>query len=153
MLNGYAYIERKEKLKAKIPELDIAYRSLIGDREEQQDCFGVFQNEKGTFAIVCDGMGGMEAGSLASRVAVQIFAREIAHFREEAPAESMLDILDRMDYSVYRKGQEKNIRTGTTAVFIYLREENFTGVLWETAGFIFAGETGWYRRPEIITMI
>ena len=123
MLHGYAYIERKEKLKAKIPELDIAYRSLIGDREEQQDCFGVFQNEKGTFAIVCDGMGGMEAGSLASRVAVQIFAREIAHFREEAPAESMLDILDRMDYSVYRKGQEKNIRTGTTAVFIYLREE------------------------------
>ena len=35
------------------------------------------------------------------------FAREIAHFREEAPAESLLDILDRMDYSVYRKGQEK----------------------------------------------
>ena len=132
-MNGYAYLERKEKLKAKIPELDIAYRSLIGDREEQQDCFGVFQNEKGTFAIVCDGMGGMEAGSLASRVAVQIFAREITAF--------------------IGKGRKK-MSGPERRQFLFISErKNFTGVLWETAGFIFAGKTGWYRRPEIITMI
>ena len=38
---------------------DFAVRSIIGTREEQQDCVGVTELSDGLLGIVCDGMGGM----------------------------------------------------------------------------------------------
>lgn len=38
---------------------DFAVRSIIGTREEQQDCVGVTELPDGLLGIVCDGMGGM----------------------------------------------------------------------------------------------
>ena len=50
--------------------LELAVLSVIGDRSEQQDCYGFDVGEAECFAAVCDGMGGHRGGSLASRAAV-----------------------------------------------------------------------------------
>lgn len=45
-------------------------------RSENQDRAAVFQNDKYTFAILCDGMGGHKGGSYASSIAIETFERE-----------------------------------------------------------------------------
>ena len=45
-------------------------QSLIGGRSENQDCAGVLNTDVGTVVVVCDGMGALNGGSTASRIAV-----------------------------------------------------------------------------------
>lgn len=44
--------------------------SRIGGRKENQDCAGARDTELGLLVVVCDGMGGMQGGQIASSVAV-----------------------------------------------------------------------------------
>lgn len=50
--------------------------SIVGTRKNQQDSLYIECGEKATLAIVCDGMGGMEGGELASQTAVRILAED-----------------------------------------------------------------------------
>lgn len=45
-------------------------------RSENQDRAAVFKNDKFTFAILCDGMGGHQGGSYASSIAIATFEKE-----------------------------------------------------------------------------
>lgn len=42
----------------------------IGGRSENQDSYGCYDTPIGTAILVCDGMGGMQGGQIASRIAV-----------------------------------------------------------------------------------
>ena len=71
----------------------------IGARSSQQDSFGfgdpddeVFLAHGGFVAVVCDGMGGMEHGDLASRTAVRSF---LDAYGRKNPAESIPAALER----------------------------------------------------------
>jgi protein phosphatase len=71
----------------------------IGARSSQQDSFGfgdpedeAFLAHGGFVAVVCDGMGGMEHGDLASRTAVRTF---LDAYRKKTPEESIPDALER----------------------------------------------------------
>lgn len=44
--------------------------SRVGGRKENQDCAGARDTELGLLVVVCDGMGGMQGGQIASSVAV-----------------------------------------------------------------------------------
>lgn len=44
--------------------------SRVGGRKENQDCAGVRDTELGLLVVVCDGMGGMQGGQVASSEAV-----------------------------------------------------------------------------------
>ncbi len=71
----------------------------IGARSSQQDSFGfgdpedeAFLAHGGFVAVVCDGMGGMEHGDLASRTAVRSF---LDAYSRKTPDESIPDALER----------------------------------------------------------
>ena len=52
---------------------EVAGYSGIGRREEQQDVGYITVNDSELLAFVCDGMGGMNGGSLASATAAKMF--------------------------------------------------------------------------------
>jgi PPM family protein phosphatase len=71
----------------------------IGNRSSQQDSFGFgdpddedFLAHGGFVAVICDGMGGMEHGDAASRMAVRSF---LEAYQRKTPAESIPDALER----------------------------------------------------------
>ena len=45
--------------------------SRIGGRKENQDAAGLRETKLGYLIVVCDGMGGMQGGSVASQLAVK----------------------------------------------------------------------------------
>jgi serine/threonine protein phosphatase PrpC len=71
----------------------------IGARSSQQDSFGfgdpdddAFLAHGGFVAVVCDGMGGMEHGDIASRLAVRAF---LEAYQRKLPSESIPEALER----------------------------------------------------------
>lgn len=72
----------------------VASHSTIGKRNSQQDGFGYCMKQDMTYAIVCDGMGGMKGGERASKEAIQQFDNL---FHEEYP---IADIPAFMEHAV-----------------------------------------------------
>lgn len=54
-----------------LPVLELANLQGLGEREEQQDAFGISRMERveedGLLAVLCDGMGGMAQGGMIAR--------------------------------------------------------------------------------------
>lgn len=61
--------------------------SYVGGREENQDSCALIMTRRGLLAIVCDGMGGMKGGEIASRLATE----EIIRYLDEPASEGDLD--------------------------------------------------------------
>ena len=98
---------------------DIGLTSILGTRQEQQDELRCQQYDNQLLAAVCDGMGGMSNGHLASLTAIrQLFQL----FEQKSPEMSMIDFflqsVDMLDESVYalRKYMEDDGIPGTTLV-------------------------------------
>jgi len=97
----------------------IAQQSIIGTREEQQDCSFSQCGSNRAFAVVCDGMGGLGYGSKASAVTVAKL-REL--YSEKETSEPMpafflraVDILDECVVGL-RDPRGGKLNTGTTIV-------------------------------------
>ena len=80
-------------------ELSPGNAQALGSREEQQDSFGFsdfgatdFVAHAGILAVLADGMGGMQGGAEASRIAVSTFLSE---YTKKEPDESIPDALRR----------------------------------------------------------
>ena len=100
----------------------------IGEREEQEDSFAVLNatalaelSSQGLFALVADGMGGMEGGRQASEWAADFF---VQLFRERDPKRSVPEWfyqnVHAVSDSVYR---QFGGRSGTTLVAVHLLED------------------------------
>lgn len=129
---GTIRLEEKEEIiralaefEKKRPELTIGIAADIGSRENQQDTsFGQVDGNT-AFAVVCDGMGGLEGGELASQTAVRILVGDYynldkrdnmpAFFREEAY---------KMNQAVCKLKDDhgKCLEAGTTIVAICIYE-------------------------------
>ena len=74
-------------------EFEFAGSQIDGARDYQEDAFLITHltdanGRPGAFVIVADGMGGHNAGNLASNMAVQAFNRHVsANYPSENPAE------------------------------------------------------------------
>ncbi|MBE6783879.1 MAG: serine/threonine-protein phosphatase [Ruminococcaceae bacterium] len=103
---------------------DVSYRTHIGNREEQQDYFAVEKTDGAVLAVVCDGMGGLENGALASQTAVKTLV-DFYHEDDKSDIYNMyldaVDILDESVYRISRKAQD-NSMTGTTLVSAHIAD-------------------------------
>lgn len=105
--------------------LDTAMASHIGTREYQQDAAYVSEplEEAGVaFAVLCDGMGGMEAGELVSADVVEFFANRISALPKDAdiPAFYASALFDANEMVLRRYLQEGH-EGGTTLVSTFVR--------------------------------
>ncbi|MBR6338124.1 MAG: Stp1/IreP family PP2C-type Ser/Thr phosphatase [Ruminococcus sp.] len=108
----------------------LAYKSDIGQkRDENQDRVrvGMIGNDS-ALAVVCDGMGGANSGSLASEIAINAVYDKIAgNYRENADENSIRNLLltsvSAANALVYQEsvGNEENQGMGTTCVAAIVR--------------------------------
>ena len=92
--------------------------SLLGDREEQQDAFCLVRRRGALFAAVCDGIGGLPGGALASRSAVEALQDAWLENLNAAPAHFYRQAVDWMDRAVV----EKSLGGGSTVVSVWLQD-------------------------------
>lgn len=87
-------------------EFETAEVTLIGDRETNQDKYGVLMSDEEVMLAVCDGMGGHEDGELAAKTAVDCF---MAGFKEDKPkAADAASFIRR----IIEKAHEETVRVG-----------------------------------------
>ena len=118
----------------KYNNLTYTIRSVIGNREEQQDAAAAADNAGEFLAVVCDGMGGLNGGSLASSVTV---SKLCALFKSRDVNETIqdfflycIDILDEQVYSFIDEEGEP-VHAGTTIVAIHIRGDQLN---WMSVG-------------------
>lgn len=104
----------------------------IGMREEQQDAFGIsdiFNSEevstKGIFAVLADGMGGLDNGAECSRMVVSLMLDAFAkgELQQEMPdaLANMVEHVNRSIYIQFNDGNEESM-TGSTVIATLLNE-------------------------------
>lgn len=126
--------------------LVFAAASEIGPvRGENQDSFGIFpadahqHNDRGKLFMVADGMGGLERGSEASRMAVQTVQQ--SYFSSTTQVRTSLqEAIDKANQKIYeisRKNDLKN-RMGTTCtILVFLRDMAYLAHVGDSRAFLF----------------
>ncbi len=97
---------------------EIALKSDIGERPEQQDAIDVYMEDERGILVLCDGMGGFEGGSFASKLAVNEFIN--MYIRENGIVDAdflsyAMDVIDSKVAALRNENNEK-IHAGTTCV-------------------------------------
>jgi len=133
----------------------------IGARSSQQDSFGfadpedrAFLAHGGFLAVVCDGMGGMEQGDVASRTAVREF---LSAYQRKPPEESIPAALERSVREAnaqvvalaYTLGLLENI--GTTLVAAVVKDDSFYYISVGDSGLflVTGGHLSMINRPHV----
>lgn len=99
--------------------LNVSVKSDVGRvRSNNEDAYGVRWLDDGTlFVIVADGMGGHEAGEVASGLAVRVLEETVTRDPDADPRERMYNGLLEANTSIIEEGRASGTRgMGTTAV-------------------------------------
>ncbi len=83
----------------------VSDRGLSKKRPQNEDSF-LEMNERGLFAVA-DGVGGAQAGDVASQMAVEILGEAFANLRENGDAEEMMRVaIERANESIYQMSHD-----------------------------------------------
>lgn len=108
--------------------LEIGISSIQGTRKYQEDTvFGTIEDEHHAIAIICDGMGGLEGGALASQSAVESLARAyFSHQEIESIPEFWRAEAKQADKVVASLTNEngKKLSCGTTVVLSMIEDNH-----------------------------
>ncbi len=99
--------------------ISLSAATIQGAREEQQDFYVSSQLPDRTIAIVCDGMGGMCGGSIASRHAAKLLLEDL---EKVDPNEDMYSFfqseLEKLDDAVWSLKDENGKRMGAGSTIV-----------------------------------
>lgn len=97
--------------------------SRIGGRKENQDSAGLKETKLGYLIVVCDGMGGMQGGSIASQLAVQTILEAVASADKQAnPSMTLIKAIREANTAIIEEGANNpNLQgMGTTVTALLL---------------------------------
>lgn len=106
--------------------ISICAASLQGTRKRQEDCLRYGQHRDRSIAVVCDGIGGMDHGDIASRAAAETLFSDLEKVK---PTDNMLSFFryetEKLDDMVFglRHASGIRMRAGTTATAALLWED------------------------------
>lgn len=97
--------------------------SRIGGRKENQDSAGLRDTKLGYLIVVCDGMGGMQGGSVASQIAVQTILDTVASADIQAnPSMTLIKSIRSANMAIIEEGRKdsslRGMGTTVTALLI-----------------------------------
>ncbi len=79
--------------------------SRIGGRKENQDSAGIKDTKLGFLVVVCDGMGGMQGGRIASQLAVQKILETVALADKQGnPAMTLIKAIRNANMAIIEEG-------------------------------------------------
>ncbi len=108
-------------------KIEIDGKSLLGKREEQQDYFVYRQGQPLTLAVVCDGMGGIEGGAMASRLAAITFKDDLKTVSDTSNIPKLLvSEAKKIDDLVFQQTDNRGkwIDCGTTIVAVVIENNH-----------------------------
>lgn len=113
------------KLIASVGLCDAFGRTGIGGRKENQDSYAGMTVGNNVILTVCDGMGGMNGGQTASRIAVTEIAQTLAETPiEKLGEEAIFKAVEAANAAIYRPLNDPPLRgMGTTATVLVLTPE------------------------------
>ena len=125
--------------------ITVTAESIIGDRKYQQDFFlftpdtnSEAVKDSGMLAIVCDGMGGMEGGEIASRMCAELVYNG---YYQMGKVDDVCQVLKELvtaaddEVSAITDQSGRKLRSGTTAIAVVVRGSKAYWVSAETAAF------------------
>ena len=131
------------------PSIRAAAASDIGRRQEQQDAILSFERNNMYIFAVCDGMGGMNSGGVASETAVRVLEKDFQGLAEQESVEDFLiSAVTKID-SIVEELKDKNgqsLKCGTTMVTVVVRGQE---VSWASVG---DSKIFFIRNGKIITL-
>jgi PPM family protein phosphatase len=104
---------------------EIGSASLIGGRSENQDRWRIAETNCGLLAVVCDGMGGMNGGSIAAELAVSKIFEFVLPAKENSQEVVKAAIL-KANSAIFREGSSNPdlFRMGTTVTALLINEHH-----------------------------
>ena len=114
--------------------VEIAAMSVIGDRDRQEDCFGYNISDDSLLLCVCDGMGGYNGGSEASRLVVDTILKQYQTIESIEEPTKVLCIFTKAANEVVNQLHKTNMKisnAGSTLVMIYIKERK---LYWNSVG-------------------
>lgn len=104
---------------------DTGIFSIMGTRDHQQDFAGIVQKKKGLAGIICDGMGGLKGGELASSISVNSFVSDYMNRIEGETTENFLmHEAYKMDELIFQLADSQGniLKAGSTVVSVIIED-------------------------------
>lgn len=117
----------------------IGSSSVIGSRKEQQDAiladkdYAYIQNKR-VIAVLCDGMGGLNGGAVASQISTAIIYQEFFKWQDtDKLPEFYMNVIPKIDEEISKLENEDGtmMKAGTTLVSVIIKDEE---LYWASVG-------------------
>lgn len=136
--------------------LDYLSKSHTGlVRTVNQDYVGVYQAEDGLIAVICDGVGGKNAGEVASEIAAKELVSHYSTSRIENPGEKMLAAMTAANQKILEYASADPLLYGmaTTADLLFITTDRaFWGHIGDSRVYYHSPEAGLIRLTRDHTL-
>lgn len=124
MNNMVTQFAEESSFTLEIPVIEVGCSSILGTRKNQQDYYGtvISPDNDGILAVVCDGMGGLSGGELASRVTVETILGKYEGIEGKCePPVFFREAVKEVDLIVHNLEENgKRLNAGTTLVAVHI---------------------------------